>query len=506
MLRVLVVAGLVAIVAVSTVAGLGSHFTERATSRQMVANEVTADILPPPLYLVELRLVLAMALDGSMPIDQARAERDRLAREYADRVKRYESDPPYGLEKRLLGEQHAQGQRFLEAADAVLAAVAGGDSAGAQQRLKAAHQFYLAHRQGVLDTVAAADAFAKAASADRSAARTSARIAEGGVLVLALVLLTVLGGAVRRAVFRATGGEPAEVARIANAVAQGDLTVRPVVRPGDRSSVMASMAAMCENLSTLVGTVRSSSMTIASGSQQIATGNSDLAQRTEEQAANVQQTASAMGQISGTVQNTAAAAQQASSLSRQASAVATQGAEVMVQVVQTMNAISDSSRKIAEITSVIDGIAFQTNILALNAAVEAARAGEQGRGFAVVAGEVRSLAQRSAAAAKEISMLINSSVGKVEQGAAQVGSAGATMNDIVAQVKRVNELITQISVAAGEQTQGVRTVGNSITVLDSATQRNAALVEESAAAANSLARMAQMLVQQVERYRLQPAS
>jgi methyl-accepting chemotaxis protein len=506
MLRGLITAGLVASVVVAGVAWFGSQLTERAVNKELVANEVIADILPPPLYLVEMRLVVAMAIEGSISTEQAKAEHARLAREYAERRKRYDADPPEGIASHLAGAQHAAGEKFIVAALRAIEARAAGDATSAQQAVQAAHALYVEHRRGVDATVQVASAQAREAAKERAEIQVFAAGTKLLVLGAALLLLVLFGGWVRRAVFRATGGEPAEAARIANAVARGDLSIRPAVRAGDTSSVMAAMAAMCESLSTLVGTVRASSQGIATGSQQIASGNSDLCQRTEVQAANLQQTASAMEQISGTVQNTASAASQASNLSGQASAVATQGAEVMSQVMQTMQDITKSSRQIGEITSVIDGIAFQTNILALNAAVEAARAGEQGRGFAVVAGEVRSLAQRSAAAAREINTLIAGSVEKVEQGAQQVAAAGATMNDIVNQVKRVNELIAEISVAAREQTQGVRTVGASITELDTATQNNAALVEQSAAAAGSLARLAQDLVQVVDRYRVQPVT
>jgi methyl-accepting chemotaxis protein len=261
---------------------------------------------------------------------------------------------------------------------------------------------------------------------------------------------------------------------------------------------------MVQSLRTIVGAVRSSSESIATGSSEIATGNADLSQRTEEQAANLQQTAASMEQLSATVNNNAMTAVEAERLAGSASNIATQGGVAVGQVVQTMESITAASRKIADIIGVIDGIAFQTNILALNAAVEAARAGEQGRGFAVVAGEVRSLAQRSAEAAREIKSLITDSVEKVEAGSRQVDAAGSTMADIVGQVRRVNDLIGEINNATQEQKQGIGQVSNAVSQLDRVTQQNAALVEESAAAADSLSQQTRRLVDAVSRFKLRP--
>jgi methyl-accepting chemotaxis protein len=290
---------------------------------------------------------------------------------------------------------------------------------------------------------------------------------------------------------------------LAKAIAAGDLTRD--VRTGARDEIgqlMQSMGAMVQSLRGIVGAVRSSSESIATGSREIATGNADLSQRTEEQAANLQQTAASMEQLSSTVNNNAVTAVEAERLAGSASDIAAQGGTAVGQVVHTMEAISASSRKIADIIGVIDGIAFQTNILALNAAVEAARAGEQGRGFAVVAGEVRLLAQRSAEAAREIKSLITDSAEKVEAGSRQVDAAGRTMSDIVAQVKRVNELIGEISNATQAQKQGIGQVSGAVSQLDQVTQQNAALVEQSAAAAESLSQQTRHLVDAVSQFKL----
>ncbi len=326
------------------------------------------------------------------------------------------------------------------------------------------------------------------------------------MMLTAMLLMIGVGATVgtfaARSITRQLGGEPGEVVQVVEAIARGDLSSRIAVRPGAEHSIVGAMAQMQASLADTVGQVRSASDSIATGSAQIATGNQDLSQRTEEQAANLEQTAASMEQLTATVRNNADTARQATQLAGSASSVAARGGEVVGQVVATMDEITESSRRIADIIGVIDGIAFQTNILALNAAVEAARAGEQGRGFAVVASEVRSLAQRSAEAAKEIKSLISASVDKVEVGSKLVGEAGQTMNDIVTQVQRVSDLISEISAATTEQTSGIGQVNDAVTQLDQMTQQNAALVEESAAAAESLRNQAQQLVGAVAVFKL----
>jgi methyl-accepting chemotaxis protein len=290
---------------------------------------------------------------------------------------------------------------------------------------------------------------------------------------------------------------------LAEAVAQGDLT-RGVNATGkdEIARVLQSLAAMQHNLARIVSRVRQGSESVSTASAEIAQGNQDLSSRTESQASALEQTAASMEELSSTVKQNADNARTANQLAQSASAVAVQGGEVVAQVVGTMKGINESSRKIADIISVIDGIAFQTNILALNAAVEAARAGEQGRGFAVVASEVRSLAGRSAEAAKEIKALISDSVGRVEQGTTLVDQAGQTMEEVVASIKRVTDIMGEISAASSEQSAGVTQVGDAVTAMDQATQQNAALVEEMAAAASSLKGQAQELVQAVAVFRL----
>jgi methyl-accepting chemotaxis protein len=323
-----------------------------------------------------------------------------------------------------------------------------------------------------------------------------------GACLLTFLSATLAGIFITRSLTRALGAEPAVLGFAAQSIAAGDLSPLTGAAQAREGSVFASLALMQQSLAKIVGQVRGASDSIATGSAQIATGNADLSQRTEEQASSLQQTAATMDQLGVTVKHNADNAGQANQLARSASAIAVKGGDVVSQVVLTMKGINDSSRRIADIIGVIDGIAFQTNILALNAAVEAARAGEQGRGFAVVATEVRSLAQRSAEAAKEIKGLISASVERVEQGTTLVDQAGATMSEIVGSIQRVSDIVAEISAASGEQSAGVGQVGEAVSQMDRATQQNAALVEESAAAAESLRHQAEQLVSAVSVFNL----
>jgi methyl-accepting chemotaxis protein-1 (serine sensor receptor) len=322
-------------------------------------------------------------------------------------------------------------------------------------------------------------------------------------LMLAVAACGVVGGFFfSQGILRQLGADPADLMAVVQRVTAGDLATPVPLNAGDDTSVMALLGRMQVSLAQVVASVRQNSESVATASAQIAQGNQDLSSRTEQQASALQQTAATMEELGTTVRHNADSAKQANQLAQGASAVAGRGGEVVGQVVATMQGINDSSRKIGDIISVIDGIAFQTNILALNAAVEAARAGEQGRGFAVVASEVRSLAQRSAEAAREIKTLIGRSVERVEQGTVLVDQAGKTMGEIVGSIQRVSDIVAEITSASAEQSSGVQQVCEAVSQMDQATQQNAALVEESAAAAESLKGQALQLVQAVAVFRL----
>jgi methyl-accepting chemotaxis protein len=346
----------------------------------------------------------------------------------------------------------------------------------------------------------------------RAAFDESATAARGGVhnsitalVIAALLVVVALGGGsyfLVTNVWQQIGGEPAYARSVLAALSQGDLAQQIEVDPKAPESVLAAVRDTASGLATLIANVRGGTEHIASASREIATGNQDLSRRTEEQAASLQRTVASMEQMKVTVRQSAENAKQATQLANLAASSADNGGGVVGQVVTTMDEILSSSKKIAEIVNVIDGIAFQTNILALNAAVEAARAGEDGRGFAVVAGEVRNLAQRSAQAAREIKDMIADSVQKVDSGSSLVNAAGSSMTEIVAQVRRVNDLIAEISSAAMEQSAGIEQITEAVSQMDRVTQQNSALVEQSAAAADSMKSESTRLAEAVSVFRI----
>ena len=415
-------------------------------------------------------------------------------------AKRIESDAGNGDEQAALGRIAATRKSYIEARQATAKAKADGNADAAKTQLAGTVQpalaAYLASQQ---DYVALQRDIGKALRAQAGADRMATVWAVVGVLTLIVLGLAIGTVLTVRSICRPMD----RLTDIARRIGEGDLDVE-IEHQGDDEigTVMRSLAAMRDALRGIVGQVRQAAESIQVASAEVASGNIDLSQRTEQAASNLQQTASSLEQLTGNVRQSADAAAQANQLAASASAVARRGGDVVSQVVSTMDEINGSSKRIADIIGTIDGIAFQTNILALNAAVEAARAGEQGRGFAVVASEVRSLAQRSAEAAREIKTLIGASVERVETGARLVQDAGSTMSEIVASVQRVTDIIGEITAAAGEQSVGIGSVNGAVNNLDQMTQQNAALVEESAAAAESLREQAQRLSASMQVFRL----
>jgi len=479
---------------------LQSRMSQQA-GEVFVSKDVVADILPPPLYLIELRLVLSEAVEGTLTPDAATKEFDRLVSEYDQRVAYWTKNPPYGLEKQLLGEQHAAALKFIAAARIqILAHVQSGDLEGARHSLSEVNGLYLEHRTGVNKTVEAGNKFADVTMAAFDSTQAwSARIMLTVTAVAAALVLMCY-----RIVLTSITVPLEACTRLSRQMANGDLSSgRGAPPPHDSIGELArALSDMKSSLTLIVGSVRENADSVATASAQISSGNNDLASRTEEQASALQETAASMEELGATVRQNTNSAQQADHLAQSATAVAEKGSQVVSRVVDTMKGINDSSKKIADIIGVIDGIAFQTNILALNAAVEAARAGEQGRGFAVVASEVRSLASRSADAAKEIKSLIGTSVTRVEQGSTLVDQAGSTMSEVVNSIQQVSRIMGEISLASAQQSSGVAQIGDAIDQMDRATQQNSALVEESAAAAESLKVQAQQLVSAVAVFKL----
>ncbi|HEY6773554.1 MAG TPA: methyl-accepting chemotaxis protein, partial [Oxalicibacterium sp.] len=403
-------------------------------------------------------------------------------------------------EKDLFAEVANRRKTYIDTRKGIIALKEGGDVVGANAQIDAklvpALDAYVESVKNVLDyyddEVAGVD---KSITADFGMGRNT--------LIIGTIIALLLGALIA---WRLTVGitRPLkEAVKVAESVAEGDLTTRsslPTTKD-ETGQLLDSIGRMQNNLARIVSQIRLGTDAIATASSEIASGNLDLSSRTEEQASSLEETASSMEELTSTVKQNADNARQANQLAVSASEVASKGGTVVSQVVDTMGEINTSSRKIVDIISVIDGIAFQTNILALNAAVEAARAGEQGRGFAVVAGEVRTLAQRSAAAAKEIKGLIGDSVEKVQTGSQLVAEAGTTMTELVDGVKRVADIMAEITAASLEQSDGIEQVNQAVTQMDQVTQQNAALVEEAAAAADSLQDQAKQLAQAVSVFR-----
>ena len=439
--------------------------------------------------------------------EKARAETlDLNEKSAADIVKAIEFERAHATtaeQRQLVADFDRTWPAYVASTRTLEAAARAGDTAGALAELNATTDpLHVKVRKLFISLGEMREKSAHQRSDDGVAIVNAAAWKVTALVIFGLLAASAIGWLVTSFITRQIGGEPGQAADLARAVAAGDLTASVALRAGDRTSLMAQLKAMQASLSQVVTRVRQNSESVATAATQISQGNNDLSARTEEQASALEETAASMEELSSTVRHNADNATQANQLAQSASEVAVQGGQVVHEVVETMKVINESSRRIADIIGVIDGIAFQTNILALNAAVEAARAGEQGRGFAVVAAEVRSLAGRSAEAAKEIRGLITASVERVEQGTALVDRAGDTMTRVVSAIQRVTDIIGEISAASSQQSAGVSQVGEAVSQMDQATQQNAALVEESAAAAESLSAQARQLVDAVKVFKL----
>ncbi|WP_269449125.1 methyl-accepting chemotaxis protein [Massilia endophytica] len=475
--------------------------------RIVLGKDVIADILPPPEFVIESYLAGYQLLEAQ---DQARkdalvARMQKLKAEYDERHKYWEQQVlDKDIAEGILQKTHAPALDFYKAVfNELIPAVQKSDQEAAHAAMARVSKHYAAHLSQVNQLV---DITAKRLAEDEALARE--RISTANTLMIAMFVLSVTGGVVVSILIARSIVTPLHKAvEAAQAVANGDLAQQHDDHADDEAGqLMQALGEMNRSLNQSMARVSEASHTIASASTQLAQGNMDLSSRTESQASSLEETAAAMDELTNAVKKNAENAFQASTLVEGTADVARQGGEVVEKVVLTMEQIKQSSSKVVDIISVIDSIAFQTNILALNAAVEAARAGEQGRGFAVVASEVRNLAQRSASAAKEIKALIGTSVEHVNDGASQVAKAGSTMAQIVDSVERVTQIMNEIASASQEQSHGIEEVNRAVSLMDQTTQENAALVEEAAATASSLSEQARMLQEAVSIFKLAAAA
>jgi methyl-accepting chemotaxis protein len=471
-----------------------------------LANELRSSIQDRAIALRNLALI-SDPRDVALEAERMKKQDQLYADAFQQLARMFAEEPGTAPKERSLLDQIKQDEAAAiapqrKAMDLALAH----DTAGAMQELlqnaRPPQRVWLAR---AIELAALEDQQNKEARENSVATYAKVRTMVAVIAGIAVLLGIVTAAVISRSILRQLGGEPSAAQEMAAQIAEGNLTVSVRVAPGDRTSLMASLEAMREKLTSIVSGIKTSAESISVAAGEIAQGNQDLSQRTEEQAASLQETAASMEELTSTVRNNTDNARQGSTLASAASATAASGGEVVQQVVATMQDISSSSTKVTEIISVIEGIAFQTNILALNAAVEAARAGEDGRGFAVVAGEVRTLAQRSATAAKEIKDLIEASVSHVTNGSLLVENAGQTMGEVVRSVKQVTDIMGEIASASSEQTKGIEQVNVAVTQMDEVTQQNAALVEQATAAAQAMSDQAESLRAAVSIFRVDAA-
>jgi methyl-accepting chemotaxis protein len=493
--------------------GVGAIFGLAAVNR--TATTLSSDWMPSMRVMQDIKSQVARIRTRELQyiISSDQAEMDNydkvIATDMAELAKMQDDYAKLAdtvQEKQLYGDFLAMWDKYLVEDKKIRAAARIGDDATAKEMIRGESNKLIVSMRGQIDKlVTLYGDGGNAAAAAGEQTYISVRYWIVALLAGSIVLGVLAAFAITRWLTRALGGEPAYAAYIAAQIAAGDLSMPIRIGANDRHSLLFAMQSMRDSLASIVGEVRSGTEAITTAAAQIAAGNDDLSSRTEQQASSLEETAASMEELTSTVRQNSANAESANGLALSASVIAQKGGAMVSRVVDTMGNINQSAKKISDIISVIDGIAFQTNILALNAAVEAARAGEQGRGFAVVASEVRNLAHRSATAAKEIKVLIGHSVEEVESGSKLVNEAGATMNEVLGSVQRVTAIMSEISAASREQSAGIEQVNQAITEMDQVTQQNSALVEEATVASRSMQDQAHTLQQLVAVFQLEAA-
>jgi len=493
---------LISLLVVCTCVGVGVSKTHQLaeTSRvAFVSKDVVADILPPPMYLIELRLVLSRALEGGLEPADASREVERLTGEYAARVKHWQANPPFGLETDLLGQQHEQGERFIAGARQLMATLTAGDADGARRQLPALEALYRGHRHGVDRTVVAATRKAEASMHDFDATAERATRSLLVILVLSLALLITLSWLVVHSIVSPL----LRAVQMARAVADGDLACKVRVHGRDEpAQLLRELNRMCDALAAVVTDVRAGSQQLATMGSQIAAGNGSLQQRTDSHRCELETTSQTLKEVTTFVRQNSEAAENAKQLADSTAKTASEGMAAVAEVGRTMEGITRSSAQVGEIVGLIENVAFQTNLLALNAAVEAARAGEQGKGFAVVAGEVRQLAGRARHAAREIRQLVQRSHGEVEAGGRLTAAASSAIQEMVGRVDEMNKLVHGIWDTTFAQSSGINMLDETVATLAEDARQNAGLVIETASVVDNLADNARQLEKAVAFFRL----
>ncbi len=489
--------------AACVVAGLrGTGQLTASSEKAFVAKDVVADILPPPMYLIELRLTLSQAVEGTLAPDLAARDVYRLSKEYSDRVSYWKTNPPFGLEQQLLGDQHVHAQAFIAVARQVLAQLKAGDTAAARQSLQQGHRVYLAHRAGVDTTVKAGNQLAALAMADFADTAQQSR----WVLLAILALSVVLGGLVSWLVARSIVVPLAAAVKLAQQVAAGKLDAQVEVAGADEAAqLQQALNHMSSSLARVVGDVRVGSHDVTVACRQLASASAEMHDRTRLQSEDTKRVFETLKEIAAFVTDNATASQEAKTLATEANRSSGKGVHAMAQLGATMVDITGSSASVAEMVGLIQGVAFQTNLLALNAAVEAARAGEQGRGFAVVASEVRQLASSAARAADDIKRQVEATRQSVAAGSEGTHNANLALDEMAGIVQRMSTRVDGIWETTFSQTTCINRLVETIGELTQSAEVTAAMVAQTAGVAAELERNANGLDAAVSRFQVRDA-